>query len=221
MFRDGTFIYTNTSGSTGSVDSFTYRPIDPTGLLGQPTTVTIELGRSQYQNPVPGFNFDVTADGSITPLDALRILNLLASRQVAGIPVSSLTTPPPDFYDVNGDGLIEPLDALLVIIEVSRQNRLQLGEGEAVPMTLASTSQIFAASSISLPEIDRGIDDSDSAVYTVIADPMTDWFNNDDDDHTNLLADDVTTRRTASSDRNIMNEAIDEALLSWMDPTNL
>ncbi len=221
MFRDGTFIYTNTSGSTGAVDSFTYRPIDPTGLLGQPTTVTIELGRSQYQNPIPGFNFDVTADGAITPLDALRILNLLSSRRVAGVPVSSLTTAPPDFYDVNGDGLIEPVDALLVIMEVSRQNQLQRGEGEAVALPASASSQIFAASSISLPEIDRGIDDSESAVYTVIADPMTDWFNNDDDDHTNLLADDVTTRRTASSDRNIMNEAIDEALLSWMDPTNL
>jgi len=223
MFRDGTFIYTNTSGSTGGTDSFTYRPIDPTNRLslGAPTTVTINLARSQYQNPNPGFQFDVTADGEVTPLDALRILNLLASRQVAGVSVSSLTTAPPDFFDVDGSGVIEPLDALLVIMEVARLNRLQRGEGEAAPMAMLSTSQLFAASSISLPGTDRPIDDSDSAVYTVIADPMTDWFNDDDDDHTDLLADDVTTRRTASSQENIINEAIDEALLSWMDPTNL
>jgi hypothetical protein len=226
MFRDGTFIYTNTSGVAGGTDSFTYRPIDPTNRLslGNPTTVTINLGQSQYQNPIPGRQFDVTADGEVTPLDALVILTLLAERQVAGISVSQLTTAPPDFYDVNGDGLIEPLDSLEVIIEVGRLNQLQrIGspEGEAVPLAIASTSQIFAASSISLPEIERRIDDTQSAVYTVIADPMNDWVGNDDDDHADLLADDVITRRTDSSGENITIEAIDEALLSWMDATNL
>ncbi|HBJ34818.1 MAG TPA: hypothetical protein DDZ51_08655, partial [Planctomycetaceae bacterium] len=222
MFRDGTFIYNNTSGAAGGTDSFTYRPIDPTNLLGQPTTVTINLGQSQYQNPIPGFNFDVTADGAITPLDALRVLNLLSLQQTSAVAVSSLTTAPPDFYDVNGDGSIEPVDALLVMMEIARLNRLQLGEGEAAVIPpAASTSQIFAASSISLPEMELHNEDSQSAVYTVIADPMNDWFNNDDDDQTDLLADDVTTRRIESSGENNTSEAIDEALLSWMDATNL
>lgn len=221
MNADGTFIYNNTSGRTGDVDTFTYRPIDPTGLLGNLVTVSLQIGQSSYQNPLEGFQFDVTADGNITPLDALRILNLLASRRTASVPVSSLTAPPPDFYDVNGDGRIEPVDALEVIMEISRRNRLRLGEGEAVSVAIASTSQVYAASSISLPEIARQEDESEAAVYTVIADPMNDWFGEDDDDHTDLLADDVTTRRTQSSDGNIMNEAIDEALLSWIDATNL
>jgi len=221
MNADGTFIYNNTGGETGNVDTFTYRPIDPTGRLGNVVTVSLQIGPSLYQNPIPGFQFDVTADGFITPLDALRVLNLLASRRSAGVPVSSLTAPPPDFYDVNGDGQITPLDALLVITEIGRRNRLQLGEGEGAAMAFASTSQVFASSSISLPETERHWDEPQTATYTVIADPMNDWFGDHDDDQTDLLADDVTTRRTRSADGNNMNEAVDEALLSWMDATNL
>lgn len=221
MNADGTFIYNNTGGLTGDVDTFTYRPIDPTGRSGNVVTVSLQIGQSLYQNPIPGFQFDVTADGFITPLDALRVMNLLASRRSADVPVSSLTAPPPDFYDVNGDGKIQPLDALLVITEISRRNRLQLGEGEGAPMAVASTSQVFASSSLSLPEIERRQNEPETAVYTVIADPLNDWFGYEDDDQANLLADDVTTRRTQSADANNMNEAIDEALLSWMDATNL
>lgn len=88
-------------------------------------------------------------------------------------------------------------------------------------MAFASTSQVFASSSISLPETERHGDEPQTATYTVIADPMNDWFGAEDDDQTDLLADDVTTRRTRSADGNNMNEAIDEALLSWMDATNL
>jgi hypothetical protein len=221
MNADGTFIYTSTGGQSGGVDSFTYRPVDPTGRRGSVVTVSLQIGNSLYQNPLPEFQFDVTADSFITPLDALRVLNLLAANRTAEVPVSALTSPPPDYYDVNGDGRIQPLDALLVITEIGRRNRAGLSEGEAVPMAASSTSQVYAASSISLPEIERRVDDADSAVYTVIADPLNDWFGEDDDDQTNLLADDVTTRRTQSSGTNNLNEAVDEALLSWMDLTNL
>ncbi len=153
IFRDGTFTYKNNVGTPGQTDSFSYRPIDPTNRVGNLVTVTLTLGRSEYQNPIPGFRFDVTADGFISPLDALRILNLLASRQTAGIPVSELTSTPPDFYDVSGDGIVTPFDALEVINEIARRNNASLnGEGEAAPATWL-TSTVFAASSISLPKV--------------------------------------------------------------------
>ncbi len=150
MNIDGTFVYTNTSGRSGDTDSFSYRPIDPTGLLGNVTTVTLNLGQSLYQNPIPGFNHDVNADGNITPLDALLVLNVLAANRTAEVLVSSLTTPPPPFFDVNGDGRIQPLDALQVINEIGRRNRLRLsaGEGELDPALLASSSTLYAAASI-------------------------------------------------------------------------
>jgi hypothetical protein len=154
IFRDGTFVYLNRSGAQGQTDSFTYRPIDPTGRLGNVTTVTLTITGSQYQNPIPGYRWDVTADGFITPLDALRILNLLSIRGVAGLSVSELTTPPPDFYDVNGDGLINPSDALEVINEIGRRNSARVGgEGELAWEVFGSTSTIYAASSITLPKI--------------------------------------------------------------------
>src|SRR5690606_26571677 len=95
MNVDGTFVYTNTSGRSGDTDSFSYRPIDPTGLLGDVVTVTLNLGQSLYQNPIPGFNHDVNADGNVTPLDALLVLNVLAANRTSEVLVSSLTAPPP------------------------------------------------------------------------------------------------------------------------------
>lgn len=151
---DGTFVYTNTGGSIDQVDTFTYRPIDPTGLVGNVVTVTLNLGRSRYQNPIPGFNFDVTANGAITPLDALRIINRLSRARSSEIPVSALTTPPPDFLDVNGDGFVRPFDALLVINEISRRNRQQLGqpEGESFNAKFASTIAYAAPTNVGLPQ---------------------------------------------------------------------
>ncbi len=144
--EDGTFLYTMNSGQAGDTDSFQYRAIDPTGLLGNATTVTLNLGRSAYQNPNPGLNFDVDADGSVTLLDALRIVNLLRTNRVSEILVSAMSAPPPDYYDVNGDGRIQLLDALLVVNEVTRSKRLQMlgaaaGELDSDPVipTMAAT----------------------------------------------------------------------------------
>ncbi len=154
IFRDGTFVYLNRTGEKDETDSFTYRPIDPTGRLGNVTAVTLTITGSQYQNPIPGYRWDVTADGFITPLDALRILNLLSIRGVAGLSVSELTTPPPDFYDVNSDGLVNPSDAVAVINEIGRRNSTRVGgEGELAWEVVGSTSTIYAASSITLPRI--------------------------------------------------------------------
>ncbi|TVP99517.1 MAG: hypothetical protein EA381_09680 [Planctomycetaceae bacterium] len=154
LFRDGTFIYTNSQGSPGETDTFNYRPIDPTGRVGTPVLVTFTLQRSAYQNPIPGFQFDVNADGAITPLDALRILNLLSTRQTVGIPVSTLTSPPPDYYDVDGNGIVQAFDALLVINEIARRNRLAMeGEGEAAPGIEVGSVSLFASSAISLPSL--------------------------------------------------------------------
>lgn len=151
---DGTFVYTNTGGAAEEVDTFTYRPIDPTGLIGNVVTVTLNLGRSRYQNPIPGFNFDVTANGAITPIDALRIINRLSRARSSEIAVSDLTTPPPDFLDVNGDGFVRPFDALLVINEISRRNRQQLGqaEGESLNAKIASTVTYAAPTNVGLTQ---------------------------------------------------------------------
>ncbi|HBJ37682.1 MAG TPA: hypothetical protein DDZ51_23580, partial [Planctomycetaceae bacterium] len=133
MNTDGTFSYVNTSGRTGDLDSFNYRPIDANGLLGNAVKVTVEITRSEFQNPIPGRQFDVDSDDMSTPLDALLVLNRIRQSRVDGITgavsVGLLVNDSPRLYlDVDSNGLIEPLDALLVLNEIARQKIQDKGE---------------------------------------------------------------------------------------------
>ena len=57
---------------------------------------------------------DVNEDSSVTPLDALFIINYLNSNGSEPLPMDRSTSEPP-FYDVNKDGWISPVDGLQVI----------------------------------------------------------------------------------------------------------
>src|SRR5690606_8916857 len=72
---NGTFTYTNLrSTEAGDTDSFTYRAIDKDGR-SVPIQVIITTTRSTHQNPVN--RLDTNGDGSVSPIDALRVINLL------------------------------------------------------------------------------------------------------------------------------------------------
>jgi len=71
----------------------------------------------------------VNADGSVTPLDALMVINVLNNGQ-SNAQIYTV-------IDVNADGNVTPLDALLVINYLNDENAI--GEGEA--------SEGFAAAS--------------------------------------------------------------------------
>jgi hypothetical protein len=93
--------------------------------------VTITIGRPPrpaYQNP--NLNQDVNADGFVSPIDVLVLVNLLNSRGPS-IPVAGLPGPP-DYVDVDGDNFVTPLDALSVInyINAGGTNSGPGGEGE-------------------------------------------------------------------------------------------
>lgn len=82
----------------------------------------------------PWHNFDVSQDvngsGSVTPLDALLIINLL--NVARGKSVYELAQPTDGsklFADTNNDEVISPLDALLVINQLNARGR-DVGEGE-------------------------------------------------------------------------------------------
>ncbi|MEM9644458.1 MAG: dockerin type I domain-containing protein, partial [Planctomycetota bacterium] len=152
---NGTFTYENTSGQSGDTDSFQYQVVDSTGLVSETVDVTLTLSQSRFQNPIAGENFDVTADGFVTALDALRVINLLnrqSSGSTGGIPISELGFTPPDYVDVNGDGSITALDALLVINRLNRQNNSFGGEGEAPSAAVsAAVSTSYATVTPNLP----------------------------------------------------------------------
>ncbi|WP_231615288.1 tandem-95 repeat protein [Novipirellula artificiosorum] len=151
---DGTFVYKATSGSVGSQVSYTYSVVDATTSRSNTATVTFTLNQSRYQNPIDDLASDVNADGRITAIDALRVINLLSSPQMSGqssLSVSAIGTPPPDFVDVSGDGMVSAYDALLVINALEALPSTPSGQGEwatteAVNLTAGSASTVSYAS---------------------------------------------------------------------------
>ncbi|WP_145417286.1 tandem-95 repeat protein [Planctomycetes bacterium K23_9] len=129
---DGTFTYvSNALGSVGLVDTFQYRVLDDSnaGLASTFVTVSLTLNQSAYQNPLADMQADVTADGVISPIDILRVINFLAEN--GDTPVSDTTkfsSPPPDYLDVTGNGVITPADILAVINALADQNARGQGE---------------------------------------------------------------------------------------------
>lgn len=85
-------------------------------------------------NPLPWHHvakpLDVEGDGSVSPIDALRVINELNSRRYTDS-FGALPTTRPDsvvsYLDVNADGFVTPIDALRVINHLN-----QGGEGESI-----------------------------------------------------------------------------------------
>jgi len=107
---NGQIRFTPDAGFAGVV-TFTYTVADTLGLESNEATVTVRVRNSKWQNPA--VSLDVSADGRISSLDALLIINYLNSGQPRFLPDSSFVPPP--FIDVNGDERVSALDALLVI----------------------------------------------------------------------------------------------------------
>jgi hypothetical protein len=154
---NGTFTYVNTSGSPGDEDVYEYRIIDQTVLASVTVEVRFVLNQSEYQNPIVLLTEDVNADGFITAIDALRIINFLGRRGASEVPVSEIGLPPPDFSDVNGNGIVSALDALIVVNRLREINNGGAGEQtvEIAPVSAraatAVTSNFVSGASIGLP----------------------------------------------------------------------
>jgi hypothetical protein len=139
---NGTFSYRH-NGASRTTDSFTYRASDGVGQ-SVVTTVTINIGDPlppPHQNPV--FAMDVNADGFLSPIDALLIINLL-NTNIGDGSVENLPPPPP-YRDVDGNNFITALDALLVINALN--DRLSGGEGEGEGEGALSSTRVDTAGS--------------------------------------------------------------------------
>lgn len=132
------------------------------------TTVTLTIGQAPpppHQNPLVVGNEDgarghrdVNADGFITPIDALLVINFLnsqGSRSVVGLPA------PPPYRDVNGDNFISPIDALLVISYLNDRGRSGSGEGE-----MQAEGESTAAPWMAPIVVGRGLENSSIGVRT-------------------------------------------------------
>ena len=162
VFADGTFTYvSNGSGTIGdvatgvppSVDRFDITFVDSTGLR---TTASIPftLTASRRQNPILSQAEDVNADGFITPIDALLVLNVLRRAGSGNVDVADLGPRDPAFPDANGNGRVTPLDALVVLNRLRRQNNSFGGES----IVTADTSDADAwspAATVAVAAADR------------------------------------------------------------------
>ena len=156
-------------------DHFSYRISDIEGRVSESATVTILLATSPLQNPLR--YGDVNADGNLTPLDALLILNRLAQAQregiSGGVPVQMLVDESPRFfYDTDGNGRIEPLDALLVLNQIARNNRQNRAEGLVFAPAWESAMQLTPSTPIDEKTIGHPLD---SPAKSNTAEPSVDW----------------------------------------------
>ena len=193
--NNGTVRYVPEPGFIGT-ETFDYIIADQEGRFSEPETVEVRVLSSRLQNPAR-FQ-DVNADGDISPLDALLIVNALSARQnefdirLGGIPVRASDVGP-SFLDANGDGKISPQDALDVIDELARRARAGLF-GEQVVLDLdpsnaqgelVTTDEPTAALPVSDSKI-VGLPESDS-VDSAVIDLIAGNEDSDEDDRVQAL----------------------------------
>ncbi|MEM6469040.1 MAG: spondin domain-containing protein [Planctomycetota bacterium] len=107
------------------IATITISLVDPeadvcSGVLGACSSRSVSL-----QNSI--LSADVNRDGTVSPLDALLVINFLGRFGILGT-ISDEAQATGLALDVEGDELISPIDALSVINEIAR--RLSGGEGE-------------------------------------------------------------------------------------------
>ncbi len=139
----GAVRFTPTAGFAGNA-TFAYSVQDNSGTRSNVATVNVRVQNSRWQNPLT--NLDVNADGFISPIDALLIINYLNSNGDPILPGSGVSSKP--YIDPTGDELVTASDVLQIINYLNTNSQAGLGEGEssgveyAMPLT---PQQMFAA----------------------------------------------------------------------------
>ncbi len=119
---DGKMVFTPTASFLGQV-TFSYFVRDDLGSPSNIATVQV-LVSSAWKNPV--LDLDVNADGVVSPIDALLVINYINRGLPTDLPTSGIVAPP--YYDPSGDEKVTSIDALLVINYLN--TRVAVGEGE-------------------------------------------------------------------------------------------
>ncbi|MHB0959585.1 MAG: tandem-95 repeat protein [Pirellulaceae bacterium] len=127
---DGKVEYTPANDYLGA-DSFTYSVADEHGARTNVATVQIQVMLDPYPWQNSANNLDVNADGSVSAIDVLLIINYLNFDGNGALPIPPTAGfSPPPYFDTSGDNKVTPLDAILVINELNGSSGS--GEGEFV-----------------------------------------------------------------------------------------
>jgi hypothetical protein len=118
-------------------------PVPTDQIEYRPLSLTFTQVIAAQTNPRNAL--DVNDDTSVSPLDALLVINELNVGQTAAARAEGETH---SFYlDVSADGAVSPLDALLVINELNRMSDAE-GEARAASLAAAVDTAVTAATHI-------------------------------------------------------------------------
>ena len=114
--------------------------LGPTGDApsGEVEDIRLVITNNPFQNPV--LRHDVNDSGSVTPVDALQIINAIGRNNGDNILLDVPPLPPglPPFPDVSGDSVVSALDALQVINQLAL-----LPSGNSPPPSIEGESTTF------------------------------------------------------------------------------
>ena len=147
------------------IDTFRYTIADTDGAISSSAEVTINITEdtSPWQNKVNPF--DVNADGSVSPIDALIIITYLNEFGSGPIAPPTAGNAPPPFYDTNGDNQVVPGDINRVITELNINASADgegEGEGETLEVELKRSfgQSLFVSGSLQSEPVGPAADDS-------------------------------------------------------------
>ncbi len=127
--------------------------LGPTGVWpngevpdGEVEDYYVNINRNPYTNQ--SNRLDVNADGGVSPLDVLQLVNYINANGSGLLPFPALNTPP--YLDVDGDGFVGPLDVITVINYINSQTSGGGvgGEGEG-----PASDRWVSAASYAAPEV--------------------------------------------------------------------
>jgi subtilase family serine protease len=128
---DKMYIITRTDVFADVVESDEGNNFGQVGLFADRDFIQVDDGSSWHHWSLPT---DVNADGRVTPLDVLLVINEINLRQYSQpnvtLPLRPIASTLP-YFDVNKDGFVTPLDVLIVINWINAHSENESGEGEA------------------------------------------------------------------------------------------
>lgn len=109
------------------------------------------IQRNPYTNP--SNHLDVNADGSVSPIDVLQLVNYINNDNTNGrLPFPSTLVAPP-YLDVDGDGFVGPLDVSTVITFINLRGGAPEGEGEGEGSSFAMNDMWVSAANTAAPSV--------------------------------------------------------------------
>ncbi|MEP5988645.1 dockerin type I domain-containing protein, partial [Rhodopirellula bahusiensis] len=151
---------------------------------------------------------DVTGDGEVSALDALRVINALNAADASEINVNNEVLEEGNYYDVTGDGTVTSLDALRVINTLSGPTSANSETGVA-----SASAAAFVADETSADETDSEGSSESGFVPAVVSVLLDDH----DHDHDDELAHDDThhEEETESSSSVLAPSLVDSVFVEY------